>query len=45
MGHLGHDDPRMTLAVYAQCMKRKRIDHALVWRITRFPDETERPTT
>ena len=44
MGQLGHDDPRMTLAVYAQCMKRKRIDHALVWRLMRFPDETEQPT-
>ena len=43
MGQLGHDDPRMTLAVYAQCMKRKRIDHALVWRLMRFPDETEQP--
>jgi integrase len=44
MGQLGHDDPRMTLAVYAQCMKRKRIDHALVWRLMRFPDEAEDPT-
>jgi integrase len=44
MGQLGHDDPRMTLAVYAQCMKRKRIDQALVWRLMRFPDETEDPT-
>jgi integrase len=43
MGQLGHDDPRMTLAVYAQCMKRKRIDHALVWRLMRFPDETAQP--
>lgn len=24
MGQLGHDDPRMTLGVYAQCMKRSR---------------------
>ena len=31
MGQLGHDDPRMTLAVYAQCMKRNRIDQELVW--------------
>ena len=44
MGQLGHDDPRMTLAVYAQCMKRKRIDQALVWRLMRFPDEAEDPT-
>ena len=42
MGQLGHDDPRMTLAVYAQCMKRKRIDHELVWTLMRFPDEPER---
>jgi integrase len=39
MGQLGHDDPRMTLGVYAQCMKRKRIDHELVWALMRFPDE------
>jgi integrase len=45
MGQLGHDDPRMTLAVYAQCMKRKRIDHALVWTLMRFPDETDDPTS
>jgi integrase len=44
MGQLGHDDPRMTLAVYAQCMKRKRIDQELVWRLMRFPDEAESPT-
>jgi hypothetical protein len=41
MGQLGHDDPRMTLAIYAQCMKRKRIDHELVWTLMRFPDELE----
>jgi hypothetical protein len=35
----------MTLAVYAQCMKRKRIDRELVWRLMRFPDEAESPTT
>jgi integrase len=45
MGQLGHDDPRMTLAVYAQCMKRKRIDHELVWTLMRFPDETDDPTS
>ena len=39
MGQLGHDDPRMTLAVYAQCMKRQRIDQDLVWTLMRFPDE------
>ena len=31
----------MTLAIYAQCMKRKRIDHELVWALMRFPDEPE----
>lgn len=41
MGQLGHDDPRMTLAVYAQCMKRSQIDEALVWQLMRFPDERE----
>lgn len=45
MGQLGHDDPRMTLAVYAQCMKRSRIDQELVWTLMRFPDETQNPTT
>ena len=43
MGQLGHDDPRMTLGVYAQCMKRQRIDHELVWRLMRFPDEPAEP--
>jgi integrase len=41
MGQLGHDDPRMTLAVYAQCMKRSQIDEAVVWQLMRFPDEAE----
>jgi integrase len=41
MGQLGHDDPRMTLAVYAQAMKRQRIDEALVWSLMRFPNEPE----
>lgn len=41
MGQLGHDDPRMTLAVYAQCMKRSQIDEALIWELTRFPNEAE----
>jgi integrase len=39
MGQLGHDDPRMTLGVYAQCMKRTRIDDEVVWRLMRFGDE------
>jgi len=43
MGQLGHDDPRMTLAVYAQCMKRSQIDEALIWELMRFPDEAEEP--
>jgi hypothetical protein len=42
MGQLGHDDPTMTLGVYAQCMKRSRIDEPLVWQLMRFPDEPER---
>ena len=41
MGQLGHEDPRMTLAVYAQCMKRSQIDEALIWQLMRFPDETD----
>ena len=41
MGQLGHDDPRMTLAVYAQCMKRSRIDEEIVWTLMRFADESE----
>jgi integrase len=41
MGQLGHDDPRMTLAVYAQCMKRSQIDDAVVWQLMRFPGEPE----
>lgn len=42
MGQLGHDDPRMTLAVYAQVMKRKRVDEALVWQLMRFSGEPEK---
>jgi integrase len=41
MGQLGHDDPRMTLGVYAQCMKRSQIDEALVWQLMRFAREEE----
>src|SRR3954469_12175671 len=41
MGQLGHEDPRMTLGVYAKCMKRSQIDNALVWRLMRFPDEPD----
>ena len=43
MGQLGHD-PRMTLAVYAQCMKRKRIDEALVWTLMRSLTNPLSPT-
>jgi integrase len=43
MGQIGQDDPRMTLGVYAQCMKRSQIDQAVVWRLMRFPDESEEP--
>jgi hypothetical protein len=42
MGQIGHDDPRMTLAVYAQGMKRSQIDEAVVWQLMRFPDEPEK---
>jgi hypothetical protein len=42
MGQLGHDDPRMTLSVYAQVMKRSRIDQQLVWSLMRFADEPVR---
>ena len=41
MGQLGHEDPRMTLGVYAQCMKRSQIDEALIRELMRFPDETD----
>lgn len=39
MDQIGHDDPRMTLGVYAQTAQRKRIDRELVWRLMRFGDE------
>ena len=42
MGQLGHDDPRMTLGVYAQCMKRSQVDEAVLWELMRFPDEAEK---
>lgn len=41
MAQLGHADPRMTLAVYAQTMHRQRIDRSLVWRLMRFVDEPD----
>ena len=28
---------------HAQCLKRKRIDHELVWTLMRFPDEPGNP--
>lgn len=41
MGQIGHDDPRMTLAVYAQAMQRSRVDEHVVWQLMRFSDEPE----
>jgi integrase len=41
MGQLGHDDPRMTLGVYAQCMKRSQVDEAVVWQLMHFANEAE----
>ena len=41
MRQLGHDDPRMTLPVYAQCMKRSQIDEAVVRQLMRFSYEPE----
>jgi integrase len=41
MAWLGHSDPRMTLAVYAQTLSRSRVDRELVWRLMRFSDEQE----
>jgi integrase len=41
MGQLGHTDPRLALAIYAQTMQRKRIDRDLVWKLMRFHDEPE----
>ncbi len=45
MGQLGHEDPRLALAVYAQTIQRKRIDRDLVWQLMRFADEPEEPPT
>lgn len=41
MGQIGHTDPRLALALYAQMMQRKRIDRNLVWQLMRFADEPE----
>ena len=41
MGRLGYDDPRVTLGVHAQCMKRSQVEEALVCQLMRFPDEPE----
>jgi integrase len=48
MGQLGHVDPDTTLKIYAQAMKRRRVDYDIVWSLMRFSDEPEawsnRPT-
>jgi hypothetical protein len=41
MGQLGHEDARMSAAVYAQGAQRSRIDYELVWTLMRFADEPE----
>jgi len=41
MGQLGHEDARMSAAVYAQGAQRSRIDYELVWTLMRFDDEPE----
>lgn len=41
MGQLGHEDARMSAAVYAQGAQRSRIDYELVWTLMRFTDEPE----
>jgi hypothetical protein len=41
MAQLGHTDARLRLNVYAQVMQRQRFDEALIWQLTRFPDEPE----
>ena len=41
MGQLGHDDPRMTLAVYGQVHEAQPVDEAVIWQLMRFPDEAE----
>lgn len=41
MSQLGHKDARMTLEVYAQVLKRKRVDRQLVWKLMRFNGEDE----
>ena len=43
MGQLRHDEPRMTLAVYAQCMKGSRIDQDLVWTLMPSQMRTRSP--
>ncbi|QEC47017.1 tyrosine-type recombinase/integrase [Baekduia soli] len=43
MSQLGHADARLTLAVYAQTLERRRVDHELVWALMRFMDEPEQP--
>lgn len=39
MDQIGHDDSRMTVGVYGQATKRKRVDRDLTWRLMRFSDE------
>jgi hypothetical protein len=41
MAQMGHDDPSLTLQVYAQVIQRQRIDYDLVWKLMRFNDEEE----
>jgi integrase len=39
MDQIGHDDSRMTVGVYGQATKRRRVDRDLAWRLMRFADE------
>jgi integrase len=41
MAQMGHDDPSLTLQVYAQAIQRQRVDYELVWKLMRFTDEED----
>ena len=41
MDQVGHEDPKLTLRIYAQVMRRRNRDDELIWELMRFSDEPE----
>jgi integrase len=41
MDQVGHEDPRVTVGIYAQVTRRRTEDRDAVWELMRFADEPE----